>query len=158
MSSKYLVCVGLTESHDGAIRFICEQIMQHRDKSIEIELFTAAPKEKNMQFFMVDAENSDSDLIRQKVLTIEENIRSKIPSSNFSISSEIYEGDFADGLKEKLLNDKSISLIVIGASQKSLGKGRTINNLIEKVSDMMTVPFIVIPQNITDEQISRILI
>ncbi len=158
MNSKYLFCIGLTESYDGAMRFICQQIVEHKEKFIDIELFIASPKENNIQFFLMKEEKSDLTLIKQRIFTIENHIKNSIPSSNFSISSTIYEGDFADGFREKLLHDNSISLIVMGASQKSLGKGRTINNLIEKVNEIMTIPFIVIPQNITDEQISRILI
>jgi hypothetical protein len=158
MNSKYLVCIGLTESHDGAVRFVCQQVITRKDKFMNIELLIASPKENNGQFFMIKEEKNDTTLARQKVSSVEGHIKSSIPSSNFSISYSVYEGDFVEGFREKILNDNAISLIIMGASQKSLGKGRTINNLIEKVNEIMTIPFIVIPQNITDEQISRIVI
>ena len=158
MNSKYLICIGLTDSFDGAVRFICQQITAHKEKFIQIELLIASPKENNGQFFMIQEEKNDTSVAKERIVFVENRIKNSIPSSNFSIVSNVYEGDFAEGFKEKLLNDNSISLIVFGASQKSLGKGRTINNLIERVNEIMTIPFIVIPQNITDEQISRILI
>lgn len=158
MNSKYLVCIGLTESHDGAVRFVCQQVITRKDKFMNIELLIASPKENNGQFFMIKEEKNDTTLARQKISSVESYIKNAIPSSNFSISYSVYEGDFVDGFREKILNDNAISLIIMGASHKSLGKGRTINNLIEKVNEIMTIPFIVIPQNITDEQISRIVI
>ena len=157
MGNKYLVCVGLTESHDGAIRFICQQAIKHPEILIEIFLFTAAPKDKNLSFFgSVEDENINQEL-EQKVINIKNKIQNTILSTNFSISYEIYNGDFADGVKQKLLADKSINLVIMGASQTSLGKGKTINKLIEKIHEILTIPFIVIPQNITDDQISRIV-
>ena len=158
MNSKYLICIGLTKSHDCAIRFVCQQILVHHEKFIDIELFISSPKKNDIQFFMIKKEKDDTTLAKEKILSVQSYIKNSTPSSNFSISSTVYEGDFADGLREKLLNDKAISLIIMGASQKSFGRGNTINNLIEKVNEIMTIPFIVIPQNITDEQISRILI
>ena len=85
MNSKYLVCIGLTESHDGAVRFICQQIAAHKDKFIDIELFIASPKENSGQFFMIKEEKNDTTLARQKVSSVENYIKNSIPSSNFSI-------------------------------------------------------------------------
>ncbi len=158
MNNKYLICVGLTESHEGAIRFISQQIEKHPEIFIEVFLFTAVPKDKNMSFFGTSDNESDNQEMEKKILNIKNKIQNTILSSNFSILYEIYSGDFSDGVKEKLLNDKSINLVIMGASQTSLGKGKTINKLIEKIHDILTIPFIVIPQNITDEQISRILL
>jgi hypothetical protein len=71
MNSKYLVCIGLTESHDGAVRFVCQQVITRKDKFMNIELLIASPKENNGQFFMIKEEKNDTTLARQKVSSVD---------------------------------------------------------------------------------------
>ncbi|MBL4615710.1 MAG: universal stress protein [Magnetovibrio sp.] len=68
----------------------------------------------------------------------------------------LLEGDTAEELINLVDEDKTISLLVLGAATGKDGPGPLISYFIEKAAGRLHVPVTVVPGNMTDEEIDNI--
>jgi len=68
----------------------------------------------------------------------------------------VREGDTAQELIKLINEDKSVSLLVLGAATGKDGPGPLVSYLVEKAADELMVPITIVPGNLTDEHINEI--
>ena len=68
----------------------------------------------------------------------------------------LLEGDTAEELINLVDEDKSISLLVLGAATGKDGPGPLVSYFVEKAAGKLHVPITVVPGNMTDEEIDNI--
>jgi hypothetical protein len=116
----------------------------------------AVQGEENSNFFgsseFVDEDfvKSGNEILLQNKSIIEGKISNKVLTS-------LYVGILHTGLSERMLNDKGIVMVILGASHLSLGKNKTVTKLIDNLGSVIVVPLVIIPQDITNEQILRLV-
>jgi hypothetical protein len=152
MSKKYLLCIGTSDSHKGALNFICEKLKKNPELSVE--LFTVVRQTGDGTMFGPD-QNEElvkeiENMLEQNKAELEKTIRNKVLTS-------CYVGTLSKGLESKLVEDNDIIAIVLGMSNIS-EKKQTILKLIEEKKDILyNIPIIIIPQSITEVQIMDLI-
>jgi hypothetical protein len=153
LEKKYLVCIGNTDSHKGALNFLRESLKNKKD--IVIEFFISAAEEVDGGFFASNPDVCNGDSINkdvvEKILCDVENFLQKKLSNK--IIKTIECGDIGESLKKKIQSDNSILTIILGSSTRS----KNISGIIGKICNLVMIPIIIIPQDITNEQIIRML-
>jgi hypothetical protein len=157
---KYLVCISSTQSHEGALVFVCENLKHRRD--VQIELFSVIKKdEEELGFFKNASNNAQDDFmstdekkIEKILIDAKDFIHSRISNQ---VEIKIEFGKTAEVLKTKILEDKSIIAMVLGVSSESFTKNNNLSSILEKVSSVTTTPLILVPRFTTSEQITKII-
>lgn len=153
-SKKYLVCLSGTGSSDGAVKFAAKQIKKY---GILIELLIAIPTEhKNFQVFMNKNHNDNKIAYDRAAAIMQMNLNYIIEETGCIPIHTIFQGEIHEAIKQKLLNDPNIILLILGSSASSFSKRKTISSLIEKIGESVMIPITIIPQNITEEQLSNL--
>ncbi len=68
----------------------------------------------------------------------------------------VREGKMREELLKLIDEDRSISILVLGAATGTAGPGPLVSSLAGKMSDQLRVPLTVVPGNLTDEQIESL--
>lgn len=150
---KNLVCISQNSSSTGAIKFIIEKIKQNNTK---FELFTVIKQGSIFKMFL-GGDNYDEMNEYNNAKKYLKNIVNQIfNETGQKILYSISNGDLDFSLKEKIMNDPEISLVIFGANQNSWEQ-KKLPSLMKRFFTFSTVPLIIIPENITDMQINNII-
>ncbi len=68
----------------------------------------------------------------------------------------VREGKMREELLKLIDEDRSISILVLGAATGTAGPGPLVSSLAGKMSDRLRVPLTIVPGNLTDEQIESL--
>ena len=68
----------------------------------------------------------------------------------------IREGGIGDEIITKIKEDASINLLVVGAAPPYAGKGLLISWLAEQVAGQLNIPLVIVPGDLTDEQLNEL--
>lgn len=154
---KYLICISKNESCDGVIRFAINHIKKYNTK---IELLMVVPSSNILRIFVSggsdQADFTERNNAKKYLSTIAHKIQSETKISK--IEQNVYSGDLTKTIEEKLLLDSDICAILLGADTNSWKKNHNLSNMMAKIFSFSTIPVIIIPQNITDQQIDNLLI
>ena len=153
LEKKYLVCIGNTDSHKGALNFLCESLKNKKD--IVIEFFISAAEETDGGFFasnpdVCDGDSMNKDVVERILNDVEKFVQAKLPNK---IIKTIECGEIGESLKKKIKSDNSILTIILGSSTRS----KNVSGIIGKICNIVMMPIIIIPKDITNEQIMRLL-
>ena len=162
MSNKFLVYVNIDKNfnqnmYDGVIKFVSSQIRKHK---IEVELITAVEKNKIFQIFSLSSGSEDDYTEYNNAKKILKNMALDINTTTGArISSNVLWGNELTVLKQKILDDKTISLLILAANNNSSDKNyiKSFSSILNEIANTMMIPFIIIPHGMTDTQIERLL-
>jgi len=146
----FLVCVNEKSHSETALKFACAKARQC-DAKVRM-LYIINPMDYNTLFSVADVIKEDRLNDARKFL--EETIEKA--SSWFDIvpSFNIREGKVMDEIIEEITENSDIALLVLGvAADGSSSKGKLLSQLTNEIGGLYNVPLLIIPGNVTEEQI-----
>jgi hypothetical protein len=150
---KNLVCISMSESSSGVIKYIIQKIKHY---NIRIELFSVISKPVIMRLFSSSNEKDDFTEFNEAKKHLKIISNQIFSETGYRPEYNVVCGDFSDSLKDKILNDFEICSIILGAKNDSWN-GKKLPSLMKKFFNFSTIPLVIIPQNITDIQINNII-
>ena len=152
--SKILICVSNSDTSSCAIKFACQKAKKN-DCLLEVATVIDT-SEKGFGLFsgvdkvMLEEKREETERYTGEVAAEICEKTGIIPAIN------IREGFIGEEIERMLKKDDSISLIVIGASEKSSSRGKLVADLADHIATNAFIPLIIIPNNLTDEEITNI--
>jgi len=150
---KFLVCVNEKDHSRTALRYACIKA-KWRKCAVEM-LYVVDPLDYNTIFSVGDKIKKDRKEAAEELfekLAIEAEQWSGVKPSGI-----VREGKIADVIVNTIEEDEDISLLVLGvAADGSSGKGGLMPQLTNAVGDKYHVPILIVPGNLTDEEIEKL--
>lgn len=149
----FLCVVDESEELGQAVRFACRRAMRSKGGRVGL-LYLIAPAE--FEHWM-----GVSDLMREERREKAEELLQVVASvvqKQTGMMPEIYirEGNVTDELLNLINEDLGIKVLVLGAATGSEGPGPLVTQIVQKYLGKIRVPIVIVPGNLTDEQIDAI--
>ncbi len=151
--STFLVCVNEKQHSETALRFACKKALQcNADVTM---LYIINPMDYNTVFSVADVIKEDRRMQAEKLL---KSLSKKVTLwSGRNAKTVIREGKIADEVINEIEANERINLLVLGvAADGSSGKGKLLPQLTNEIGDSYHVPLLVIPGNLTEEEIDAL--
>lgn len=152
IQSKYLVCVDHTDVSRSALRFACSKA---RKRNIRIDVLHVMPP--------VDGQlvGAVADKMRQEQRADAEKLLQSLAHEavgEFGITPSllIREGIPADQILAQTQEDYFTNMLVLGVSPQSSGRRKVINTLTNYYADKLHIPIMLVPGNMTDEEMDKL--
>jgi nucleotide-binding universal stress UspA family protein len=153
-NKKILVCIGNRDASTAAIKYAA---IKAKKNKYHIELLTVIDTTgKGFGLFssidqvMHDEKREDVEkYMKQAALEVKE-------YCGITPVINIQEGFVSDEIEEVLNEDKTVNLIVVGAAKGSSSKGKLIASVAEHISNKVFLPLIIVPNNLTEDQLKEI--
>lgn len=150
--SKYIVCVDHTDISRMALRFAC---IKARKRHIMIDILHVIPP-------------SDVQTMGAIAHKMEQEQRDAAEALLISLANEAYElmgrcpslsirsGKPSDEILAHTLEDPDANMLVLGVTPGSKSGNRVINYLTSQAGDTLLVPMMLVPGNLTDQQMELV--
>ncbi len=150
--SKYLVCVDDSDVSRMALRFAC---FKGARRGILIDILHVTEKQD------LQALGAVSDKMEQEQRKAAETLLAELAAEAYECSGItpslwIREGDPSDEILELAMEDPDINMIVLGVNPGSKSGKRVINWVTSKAGDRLLVPVMLVPANLTDQQMKEL--
>lgn len=149
----FLCVVDESEELGQAIRFACRRAMRSKGGRVGL-LYIIAPAEfehwLTVGELMREEQREKAEEMLQVVATSVQKQTGTIPELF------IREGDIHEELLKLINEDLGIKILVVGAATGTEGPGPLVSHLVTKMYGKLRVPIVVVPGNLTDEQIDAI--
>ena len=151
--SKFLVCVNEKEHSSTALRFACTKA-KWRKNAVDM-LYVIDPIDYNTVFSVGDKIKEDRRADAEKLLT--KMAGEALEWSDINPTAIIREGRIAEEIIACIEADHDINLLVVGtAADGSSGKGGLLTQLTAEIGDKYHIPLLIVPGNLTDQQIEEL--
>jgi hypothetical protein len=152
--NKLLICVSQNDNSEAALKFAA---LKAKKNNYLIEILSVIDTScKEYGLFSVG-----EIITREKLAKSESYLKNIIDKlyewSNITPIVNLRNGYISDEILNTLKQDKSINLIIIGTSKKSSTKGKLLTYLTEKLYSTLTTPIIIIPNNLDEKAIEKII-
>ncbi|MBT4879273.1 MAG: universal stress protein [Alphaproteobacteria bacterium] len=138
----------------SALKYAC---LKAKKNNADIEILSVLDTaHKGYALFAVDKVMDQENRDNQDKL-LKEVIKKAKEWSGITPVVNSREGIVIDQISEVLEHDKSISLIILASSEESTSKGKITSHIAEQSSVKIFTPIIIIPNNITDLEIKKII-
>ena len=149
----FLCVVDESEELTQALRFACRRA--HRSKGGRVGLlYILSPAEfqhwMGVGDIMREERREKAEELLQVVAAVVQKQTDTMP--------EVYirEGDVHDELLKLIDEDLGIKILVLGAATGDKGPGPLVSHLVQKMAGKLRVPIVIVPGNLSDEQIDGI--
>lgn len=152
-TSSYLVCANEKKHSEVALRFACKRAARH-NASITL-LYVINPMDYNTVFSVADVIKEDR---REQAKTLLNDLTKKVALwCGQPVHTVIREGKIAEEIVAEINSNERISLLLLGVSADgSSTKGKLLPQLSNELGNSYHIPLLLIPGNLTDEQIDRL--
>lgn len=150
--SKYLVCVDDTDVSRMALRFAC---IKGKKRGIQIDILHVSEKQ-DMQTLGVVAEKMAKEQRSSAEALMQELAQEVFSASGIIPSLWIKEGDPSEQILELALEEPDINMLVLGVNPGSKSGNRVINWVTSKAGEKLLIPVMLVPANLTDQQMERL--
>lgn len=148
----FLCVVDDTEELSQALRFSCARAKRVGGR-VSL-LYVVEPAEFHHWVAVGDLMREERLEEAEEMLNVVSNVVFK--RTGKKPTTYIREGNLLEQLIELIEEEKSISLLVLGAATGSDGPGPLVSTLIEKMAGQLRVPITVVPGSLSDEEIDQI--
>ena len=149
----YLCVVDESEELGQAIRFACRRAMRAKGGRVGL-LYIVAPAEFEHWLTVGDLMRQER---REKAEELLQVVAASVQKQTGTIPELfIREGDIHEELLKLINEDQNIKVLVLGAATGAEGPGPLVSHLVTKMYGKLRVPIVVVPGNLTDEQIDAI--
>jgi nucleotide-binding universal stress UspA family protein len=151
-SCKYLICADRSDVSKAAVRF-ASLMAKKRNASLAILHVVEAVTMQSL-FAVADRIKEEKRQEAWDVLQERASIAQEITGTPPALL--LREGAIGDEILSTVMEDSSISLLLLAASPEASGKGKLLKWLSGKLGDQLLVPIMLVPGNLTDQQIDSI--
>lgn len=148
---KFLVCVDQAEETRVALRYAC--IKAKKLGGVVDLLHVIEPGDFQSLFAVAEkarAERREAAEAMLQTLAEEANTFGIMPSLI------LREGVAGEEIVSAVLEDFQVSLLILGASKFNASRGKLVGWLTAQMGDKLLIPVIVVPSNLTDQQIEQL--
>ena len=149
---KYLVCVDSGPHSRVAVRFAC--LRAKNTKGYVVLLNVIEPAE--FQHWMA-VENVMQNERRDEVEHLLQDLAAEVNEwAGVMPVLSVREGRIGDEILAAIEEDPSIDFLVIGAAPPTEKRGTLISWLAGQISDSLAIPLVIVPGNLSDEQLANL--
>lgn len=150
--ANYLVCVDGSPQSRVAVRFAC---LRARNTSGNVILLTAIePAEFQhwvaVEDVMIEERREEAERVLQDLAAEVNEWAGVIPALM------VREGHIGDEILAAIEEDPSVSFLVVGAAPPAEQHGKLISWLAGQLAGRLTIPLVIVPGNLSDEQLAEI--
>lgn len=150
--SKYLVCVDDTDVSRMALRFAA---IKASARGILIDLLHVIPPTD------VQTIGAVADKMQQEQREETEALMTRLAEEAMEVAGVrpsiwIREGDPSEEILDLAISDPDINMLVLGVNPGSKSGNRVINWVTSKAGDRLLVPVMLVPANLTDQQMKEL--
>lgn len=145
---KLLVCVAGNESSPMAVRLACKKAGKH---GMGVDILTVIEPMEFQPLFgrsdnFTDERRGNAEDLLQKLSDI---------AQEYGITPTLHlrEGKLGEQILSAVMEDSDVNMLVIGLSAGSTTGPRLVAWLAERMSDDLLVPLLLVPDNLTDQQL-----
>jgi nucleotide-binding universal stress UspA family protein len=136
-----------------ALRFACRRARRSKGGRVGL-LYVIAPAEFQHWMAVSDLMSEEQ---RQKAEELLQVVAAQVQKQADSMPELfIREGKIDEELLKLINEDLNIKVLVLGAAVGEKGPGPLVTHLVQKMSNRLRVPIVIVPGNLTDEQIDAI--
>lgn len=149
---KFLVCVDQNEESRVALRFAC--IKAQRQQGNVAILHVLPPADFQPLSVVADKVREERRQAGEQLLqhlSEEANLQTSVTPSLI-----LKEGGVGDEIITAVMEDIQINMLVLGAAKQSSKRGKLIAWLATQLGDRLLVPMMIVPGNLTDQQIEQL--
>ena len=150
--SKYLVCVDDTDVSRIALRFAC---IKGKKRGILIDILHVI-EPMDMQALGSVADKMAREQRQKAEELLQSFAQDACDCSGVVPSLWIREGDPSDEILDLAVSDPDINMLVLGVNTGSKSGNRVINWVTSKAGDKLLVPVMLVPNNLTDQQMEEL--
>lgn len=152
MQSKFLVCIDEQEHSRVALRFAC-----YKAKSINCQvemLFVIDSSDFNNLF-------SVSEVMRAERLADAEKLLKRLAEdvhawADIMPSLAVREGRISEEILACAEEDNQINMLILGAAPEGEKKSGLLPIVVDAIGDKLHIPVMIVPGNLTDQQIKEL--
>lgn len=149
---RYLVCASNNSASRATLKLACVKAKHHGGS---VTVAHAIPPADMQTLFTV------ADRLKNEQRAEAEKFLSEMCEEAFALTGlmpdiSILEGKIGEEIISTAMEDKDIMLLMIGLAEDS-GRGKLVEWLSSQIGKKLLVPMMVVPGNLTDEQIQRII-
>lgn len=150
-TEKLLVCVAGNESSPMTVRLACKKAEKH---GYGIDILTVIEPMEFQPLFglgdnFTDEQRNNAELLLQKLSNI---------AQEYGITPTLHlrEGKLGEQILSAVMEDSDINMLVVGLSATSTTGPRLAAWLAERMGDELLVPLLLVPDNLTDQQLEAL--
>ena len=149
---KYLVCVDDSDVARVALRFASMKA-KRRGGIVEV-LHVLQPAD--FQSLSIVADKMREERREEAEALLQQITKEAYDYSGLTPSINLKEGQLGNVIVETALEDPDVNMLVLGASPKGTGHGKLAAWLAEQLGDTLLVPMMLVPGNLTEQQIEEL--
>jgi nucleotide-binding universal stress UspA family protein len=151
--SKFLVCVADNEASTTAVRLACKKAKRRGD-GVDI-LTVLEPMDFQPLFGVSDKIGSDQREKAEQLLL--ELARIAYDECGITPTLHVREGKLGEQIIAAVMEDSDVHMLAIGLMPESPTGKRLIPWLSERMGDELLVPMMLVPGNLTDQQLESLV-
>lgn len=153
--SKLLVCVDNTNHSRVALRFACSKA-KHLDFALElIHVMNASEYNSNTLFGVGDKMRDEKRTEVEKIMNTFAEEAQKY--AGITPSCIIREGALGEEIVKAIEEDGNFNMLIIGKASQEASKKDIITQLTAELAGKLMIPLIIVPGNLTDQQIEELI-
>lgn len=150
--SKYIVCVDNTEISRQALRFAC---IKARKRGIQIDILHVIPP-ADLQALGSVADKIEEEQRNEAEALLKELSQEAHDVSGVIPSLWIRSGNPSDEIIAHITENTDANMLVLGVTPGSKSGNRVINWLTSEAGDKLMIPMMLVPDNLTDQQMEEL--
>lgn len=151
--TSILVCVNDTDHSRVAVKFACSQA---RKKGCEVTLLNVI-EPADYQGLAAVVGKMEEDKRNQAEAVINDMAELAKTYADIMPILLIREGDIGKQIIKAVNKDHSIGMVILGSSPETPGRGSWLSSLASKLGKELLIPLVIIPGNLTEQQIEELM-
>jgi nucleotide-binding universal stress UspA family protein len=152
-SGKFLVCVAENDASPMALRMACKRAKRRGDR---VDILTVVqPMDFQPLFGMGDRMSDDKREQSEKLLQQLAGIAHE--ECGITPTLHLREGKLGEQIIAAVMEDSDVTMLVIGLMPGSSTGTKLVGWLSERIGDELLVPMMLVPGNLTDQQLDTLV-
>jgi len=153
--AKLLVCIDNTDHSRVALHFACSKA-KHLNFALElIHVMNPSEYNTNTLFGVSDKLRDERRVEVEKVMNTFAAEAQKY--AGITPSCIIREGSLADEINKAITEDGNFNMLIIGKASHEASKKDLISQLTSELAGKIMIPMVIVPGNLTDQQIEELI-
>ena len=149
---KFLVCVDASEECKAALKFAC--MRAKNSNGLVLILYVVEPND--MQHFAGVEKVMEREADEEAERVLSELQTETFQEFKIEIETRISYGYKYTGIVDLINEDKSISILVLGAAPEGKGTNELINKFSTGLTNSIHIPLTIVPGNLNNDELEKI--
>lgn len=149
-SGKFLVCVAENEASNTALRLACKKAKRRGDR---VDILTVLEPADFQPLFGGVSDKIDIEQRDKAEQLLQDLARTAYDESGIYSTLHLREGKLGEQIIAAVMEDSDVHMLVIGLMPESPTGKRLVSWLSERMGDELLVPMMLVPSNLTDQQL-----